>query len=77
VSSLAGYGSFDKGLINKLSEIKNSSVDESKPRSISILQKSLIIVFLLTVVSAIIIVVVALKRNSLFYDDLIMIKDSK
>ena len=37
VSSLAGYGSSDKGLINKLSEIKTSTIDQWKPRSISLL----------------------------------------
>jgi hypothetical protein len=37
ISSLAGYGNTDKGLINKLSEIKTSTVEEQKPRSISFL----------------------------------------
>jgi hypothetical protein len=37
ISSLAGYNSTDKGLINKLSEIKTSTVEDNKPRSISIL----------------------------------------
>ena len=38
ISSLAGYGNTDKGLISKLSEIKTSTVEEQKPRSISFLQ---------------------------------------
>lgn len=35
ISSLAGYNSTDKGLINKLSEIKTSM---AKPRSVTLLQ---------------------------------------
>lgn len=37
ISSLAGYHTKDKGLIDKLSEIKTSSVEDQKPRSISLL----------------------------------------
>ena len=61
---MAGYGSFDKGLINKLSEIKNSTVDETKPRSISILQKALVIVFFLTVASSVIIISFAVSKSA-------------
>jgi len=77
VSSLAGYGSFDKGLINKLSEIKNSTVYETKPRSIAILQKALVVVFLLTVASAIVLISFAVTRSSKFYSDLSTITNSK
>jgi hypothetical protein len=63
VSSLAGYGSSDKGLINKLSEIKTSTVEEAKPRSISLLQKALVIVFLLSVFSAVITIILALLKD--------------
>ena len=38
ISSLAGYNTNDKGLINKLSEIKTSTVEDKKPRAISMLQ---------------------------------------
>ena len=37
ISSFAGYHTKDKGLIDKLSEIKTSSVEDQKPRSISLL----------------------------------------
>ena len=77
VSSLAGYGSFDKGLINKLSEIKNSTVYETKPRSITFLQKALIVVFFLTVASAVVLIAVALSRIQQFYSDLENITNSK
>jgi hypothetical protein len=60
---LAGYGSYDKGLIIKLSEIKTSTVDESKPRSISLLQKSLVVVFFLSVLFAVIILMFALLKD--------------
>jgi hypothetical protein len=67
VSSLAGYGSSDKGLINKLSEIKTSTVEESKPRSISLLQKALVIVFILSVLFAVIILIFALFKDQTFF----------
>ena len=38
ISSLAGYNSTDKGLINKLSEIKTSTAEDQKPQSITLLQ---------------------------------------
>lgn len=70
VSSLAGYGSSDKGLINKLSEIKTSTVEESKPKSISLLQKALVIVFMLSIFSAVTTIVLTMIKDQSFFTTL-------
>lgn len=77
MSSLAGYGSSDKGLLNKLSEIKTSTVEESKPRSISMLQKALVLVFMLSIGSAVVMIVLALMKDTKFYDSLNSINNAK
>lgn len=77
MSSLAGYGSSDKGLINKLSEIKTSTVEESKPRSISLLQKALVLVFILSVFSAVITLAFALIKDQGFFFQLEQINNAK
>lgn len=50
-----------------MSEIKTSTVEESKPRSISLLQKTLVIVSFLSLVSAIIMLILALIKDRNFF----------
>ena len=67
ISSLAGYNTTDKGLINKLSEIKTSTVEDQKPRSITFLQNALVAVFLITVIAAAAMLSLALQKDQTFY----------
>jgi len=67
VSSLTGYGNIDKELIGKVSQIKTSTIDESKPRSISLLQKFLVLVLILTIFSASLSLLLAVLKSNEFY----------
>ncbi len=64
-------------IFRKISEIKNSTIDETKPRSISLLQKALVVVFLLTMTSASIMLGLSLQKSTLFYANLDTLENSK
>jgi len=77
ISSLAGYNTKDKGLIDKLSEIKTSTVEDQKPRSISLLQQALAAVTLLSIVAAVAMLIIASVKNRTFQANLQLMDDAK
>ena len=77
VSSLANYDKNRKNILNKLSEIKTQTIDDSKPRQIDLLQKAIVIVFLSVIGIALLLLVVSVDRNQGFFGNVEVIKQAK
>jgi len=79
IASVASFAAFDKertNIINMLSNIKSQTVDETKPRQIEILQKSIILVFLSVISISVLVLVISLNRNAGFYRNIVTIREA-